>query len=75
MTKCDGCNHKRKIRKYKRDDYLSKCKVDWSKVGMTRKHCPCKECIVKVTCTKYCDVLSNFYYDRVPQYVKSPKKV
>jgi hypothetical protein len=75
MTKCDGCVYKRNIRKYKKDDYINSCKLDWGNVGMTRKHCPCKECILKVNCSSYCDKLSDFYYDIRCSYVTAKRKL
>lgn len=62
MSKCDGCTYQRKKQHYKRDDYISNCRVDWFNIGLTRKHCPCKECLIKANCTSYCDPFSNFYY-------------
>jgi len=75
MSKCDGCIRQRKKKNYKGGDYLSNCSVDWFNIGLSRKHCPCKECILKVNCSNYCDCFSNFYYRHKDLYNEKDKSM
>lgn len=56
---CEGCNHIN-------DD--NNCSVTWTPVSMIR--CPCKVCLIKANCHRYCDKLSNYYYRQIEKMEK-----
>lgn len=39
------------------------CRVDRLEDNLKRKeHCPCNECLIKVTCTSFCDTFIIYFF-------------